>query len=68
MRAFHLLAVLGADEASDGAEVVEVRAVQHPEQRLLGPAPLDHTARRLWPVFLAWTQFDGSLATRVPLC
>lgn len=29
---FYLSAVLGADESGDGAEVVEVGAVQHPEE------------------------------------
>lgn len=65
---FYLSAVLRADESSDGAEVVEVGAVQHPEQRLLGAAPLDHTAlRRFRLAVLLRPQLGGSLAARVPL-
>lgn len=70
---FYLSAVLCADESSDGAEVVEVGAVQHPEQRLLGSAPLDHTALRLLRLAAAAAvllrpQLGGGLAARVPLC
>lgn len=65
---FHLLAVLCTDEASDGAEIVEVCAMQHPEQRLLCPAPLDYTARLLLPVIIPCTQLGGSRAPRIPLC
>lgn len=65
---FYLLAALCADEASDGAEVVEVCAVQHSEQWLLRPAPLDRTARLLLPVINRWTQLGGSLASRILFC
>ncbi len=65
---FHLLAVLCTDEASDGAEVVEVCAVKHPEQWFLRPAPLDHTARLLLRAIIPWTQLGGSLAPWIPLC
>lgn len=60
VRTSHLLAVLGTDEACDGAEVVEICAVKDPEQRLLRPTPLDHTARLLLAV-IPWTWFGGSL-------
>lgn len=64
----HLFAVLGTNKASDGAEVVEVCAVQHPEQRLLRPAPLNHAAGLLLPVIIRWTQLCGGLTARIPLC
>lgn len=65
----YLSAVLCADESSDGAEVVEIGAVQHPKQGLLSTAPLDHTALRLLRLaLLLWPQLRGSLAARVPLC
>ena len=68
VQTFHLLAVLGTDETRDGAEVVEVCSVQDPEQRLLRPAPLDHTARLLLAVIIPWTQLGGSLAPGSTLC
>lgn len=65
---FYLSAVLCTDEASDRAEVVEVCAMQHPEQWLLCPTPLDHTARLLRLAVVLWPQLGWSLAPWVPLC
>lgn len=59
----HLFAGLGADEASDGAEVVVVGSVQHSEQRLLSPTPLD----RRFHLLLPRTQLGGGLTARVAL-
>lgn len=58
----HLSAGLGADEPSDGAEVVVIRPDENPEQRRFSSAPV-HSFRLAGQLHL-----HGRLTPRVSLC
>ena len=63
----YLFARLGANEAGDGAEVVVVGAVQHPEEWLFGPTPLDLRLRLLLAI-PSLSHLRRRLTARVPFC